>query len=65
MAGYTRDFLIDVAVHRFFILGPEEQAKDRILCEKAYDLYGKDKFRALTSVTAETIREYKAYQKNV
>jgi hypothetical protein len=65
MAGYTRDFLIEVAVHRYLCLGSEAQAQDRKICEVTYDKFGKDKFRDLACVTPQAIRDYKAYLKNV
>lgn len=67
MAGYTRNFLIDVALHRYHILNlsAEEKDKDRARCELTYDKYGKDKFREYTCVTPQAIRDYKAYLKNV
>lgn len=60
MAGYTREFLIDAFVSRYEPLGPEIAARQRKLAESTYDRFGKDKYRALASLDAEAIREYKA-----
>lgn len=67
MAGYTREFLVDVALHRYHILklSAEELTIDRKRMEHTYDTYGKDKFRDYACVTPDAIRQYKQYLKNV
>lgn len=58
--AYTKEFLINVYLHR--IAGPDEaqMARLRDIAERFYDSAGRDKFRLCASVTPEAIREYKA-----
>ena len=63
MAGYTRDFLLSAYVSRYEPLGLEAVESLYKIGETAYDKFGKDKFRALASLDAEAIKQYKAKQK--
>ena len=59
MAGYTKEFLIEVALSRFEMLNHDKINGLRIMFNNFYDEVGKDKFRTYTCVTAELIKEYK------
>lgn len=59
MAGYTKEFLIDVAISRFEILGVESAENMRPMFEIHYNKVGKEEFRKHASIDAETIRNYK------
>jgi hypothetical protein len=59
MAGYTRDFLLECFVSRYEPLGFETVERQYRLAAKAYDEFGKDRFRELASLDAKAIREYK------
>lgn len=60
MAGYTREFLIDAFMSRYFEAIPtEKEIILRDLAEKHYDNVGKDKFREAASLDAEAIRRYR------
>jgi hypothetical protein len=60
MAGYTRDFLIDAFMSRYFeILETAQEIRLRESAEILYDKKGKDKFREYASLDAAAIRKYK------
>lgn len=61
MAGYTKEFLIECFVSRYYCLGKEIEEKQRALAIKTYDEFGRDKFRVYASLDAEAIREAKKY----
>jgi hypothetical protein len=63
MAGYTRNFLLNAYTSRYEPLGLDAVESLHKLAETAYDKFGKDKFRALASLDAEAIKQYKAKQK--
>lgn len=60
MAGYSKEFLIDAFMSRYFLDISIEALVD---LEKSaielYDRVGRDKFREYASLSAEAIREYK------
>ena len=63
MAGYSKEFLIDVALDRFVrcrLLNPDQVESLEKMYNNFYDKVGRDKFRAYASVDAEAIRTYKA-----
>ena len=60
MAGYSKEFLIDAFMSRYFeALSKEKEESLRILAERHYDKVGKDKFRESASLDAEAIRLYR------
>lgn len=62
MAGYTKDFLIDAYLSRFFDVKDIAIEQLELLeanAIKLYDRVGKDKFRDYASLDAGAIREYK------
>lgn len=61
--AYTKEFLVNVFLHRYRSLGDEKVCGLRDLAERFYDTAGRDKFRVYACVTPEAVREYKAYQK--
>jgi hypothetical protein len=60
MAGYTKEFLVEVALSRFEVLPLENINYLRDMFNDFYDKVGKDKFRTYSCVTADLIKEYKA-----
>ena len=57
--AYTRDFLIDAFLSRYYSLSEEKFAELEIMANKFYDQVGKDKFRMYCSLDAEALRKYK------
>jgi hypothetical protein len=63
MAGYSKEFLIDVALDRFVhcsLLNADQVESLEKMYNNFYDKVGRDKFRVYASVDAEAIRAYKA-----
>jgi hypothetical protein len=63
MAGYTKEFLIDVFMNRYVNCDNISIEKLERLEKMAHDLYdrvGRDSFRVYACLDAEAIREYKA-----
>jgi hypothetical protein len=63
MAGYTKEFLIDVFMNRYVNCDNISIEKLERLEQMAHDLYdrvGRDSFRVYACLDAEAIREYKA-----
>lgn len=59
MASYTKDFLLDAFLSRYYSLSEEEFAGLEIMANRFYDEVGKDKFRVYCSLDAEALRKYK------
>jgi len=62
MAGYTKEFLIDVFMNRYVNCDSISIEKLERLEQMANDLYdrvGRDSFRVYACLDAEAIREYK------
>ncbi len=59
MAGYTRDFLIDAFLSRYYSLSEEKFAELEIMANSFYNKVGKEKFRTYCSLDAEALRKYK------
>lgn len=62
MAGYTKEFLIDVFMSRFLscsMLTIEQLLRLEELANDCYDKYGRDKFREYASLDAAAIRAFK------
>jgi hypothetical protein len=62
MAGYTKEFLIDVFMNRYVNCDNISIEKLERLEQMAHDLYdrvGRDSFRVYACLDAEAIREYK------
>ena len=59
MAGYTKEFLVEVALSRFEMLPLENINYLRDMFNTFYDKVGKEKFRTYSCVTADLIKEYK------
>lgn len=62
MAGYTKEFLIDVFMSRFLPyknITIETLENLEALAIKLYDEKGRDEFRAYGSLDAQAIKEYK------
>lgn len=57
--AYTRDFLIDAFLSRYYSLSEEKFAELEIMANKFYDQVGKDKFRVYCSLDAEALKKYK------
>ena len=62
--AYTKEFLIDAYIYRFYSLKPEVIETLKNLAKDAYDKYGKDEFRKLASLDADAIKQYKLWMKN-
>lgn len=65
MAGYTKEFLVDVFMSRYVNCDNISIEKLEKLEQMALDLYdrvGRDQFRVYACLDAEAIREYKAMQ---
>jgi hypothetical protein len=65
MAGYTKEFLVDVFMSRYVNCDNISIEKLEKLEKMALDLYdrvGRDQFRVYACLDAEAIREYKAKQ---
>lgn len=58
-AGYSKEFLVNAALHRFKCLGEANVAELRVMFEPFYDKVGKDAFRKYTSLDADAIKKYK------
>lgn len=58
-AGYTKEFLIEVALSRFEMLPHDQINNLRNMFNDFYDKVGKEKFRTYSCVTADLIKEYK------
>lgn len=59
MAGYTKDFLLDAFLSRYYSLSEEKFAELEIMANRFYNEVGKDKFRTYCSLDAEALRKYK------
>ena len=62
MAGYTKEFLIDVFMSRY--LGCDHLSIEKLerlenMANDRYDRVGRDQFRVYACLDAEAIREYK------
>ena len=62
MAGYTKEFLIDVFMSRY--LGCDHLSIEKLerlenMANDLYDRVGRDQFRVYACLDAEAIREYK------
>jgi hypothetical protein len=63
MAGYTKEFLVDVYLSRFMNCSQVTPDQLEVLEHNAnrfYDEVGRDKFRTYASVDAEAIKLYKS-----
>jgi hypothetical protein len=63
MAGYSKEFLVAVALDRFVhcrLLNPDQIENLEKMYNNFYDVVGRDKFRVYATVDAEAIRTYKA-----
>jgi hypothetical protein len=63
MAGYSKQFLIDVALDRFVhcsLLTAEQVESLEKMYNEFYEVVGRDKFRVYASVDADAIKQYKA-----
>lgn len=60
--AYTKEFLVNVFLHRYRNLSQDKIDGLRILAERFYDDAGRDKFRVYACVTPEAVREFKAYK---
>lgn len=60
-AAYTKEFLINVFLHRYRSLGKDEIDSLRKLATDFFDSAGRDKFRVYACVTPEAVREYKKF----
>lgn len=60
--AYTKEFLINVFLHRFRNLDEIKLRDLRSMADSFFDAAGRDKFRVYGCVTPEAVREYKAYQ---
>ncbi len=62
MAGYSKDFLIDVYMHKF-ITSKLVDINTLVILEdnanKFFDRVGRDEFRKYADVTPERIKEYR------
>lgn len=58
-AGYTKDFLLDAFLSRYYSLSEEKFAELEIMANRFYNEVGKDKFRVYCSLDAEALRKYK------
>ena len=59
MAGYTKDFLIDAFLSRYYSLCEEKFAELEIMANHFYNDVGRDKFRTYCCLDAEAIKKYK------
>lgn len=59
--AYTKEFLVNVFLHRYRNLSQDKVDHLRSIAECFYDSAGRDKFRVYACVTPEAVREYKAY----
>jgi len=57
--GYTKDFLLDAFLSRYYSLSEEKFAELEIMANRFYNEVGKDKFRVYCSLDAEALRKYK------
>ena len=58
-AGYTKDFLIDAFLSRYYSLSEEKFAELEIMANRFYNEVGKDKFRVYCSLDAEALQKYR------
>jgi hypothetical protein len=58
-AGYTKDFLLDAFLSRYYSLSEEKFAELEIMANRFYNEVGKDKFRVYCSLDAEALRKYR------
>ena len=66
MAGYTKEFLMEVAMDRFVkcsLLTVEQLIATEELLDSFYDAEGRDKFRIYTGVDSAAIKNFKAGSK--
>lgn len=65
MAGYTKQFLIDIVMNRYSDTFESVDASEKYekMLQDQYDVEGKDKFRVSASLDAAAIKEYKAAKK--
>jgi hypothetical protein len=62
MAGYSKQFLIDVALDRFLhctLITVSQLESLEKMYNEFYDVVGRDAFRTYASVDAEAIKTYK------
>jgi hypothetical protein len=62
MAGYDKDFLVAVFMHKYIksgVIAIETLCDMEENAYKLYDRVGKDKFREYAAVTPQAIKEYK------
>lgn len=57
--GYSRQFLIDAFLSRYYSLPTEKFEDLEKMAEAFYDEVGKDKFRTYCSLDAEAIQKFK------
>lgn len=63
MAGYSKEFLIDVFLSKYIncsIISVETIEKLERMATDLYDKVGRDKFRVYASVDAQAIKDYRA-----
>lgn len=58
-AGYSKEFLVEAFVSRFYILGKADEEAARKMATEFYDKVGKDKFRVYCSLDAEALQKYR------
>lgn len=65
MAGYSKELIVSVFLHRFKVGGlPKSQLDDlEIMANSYYDEVGKDTFRKYASVTPDAIKKYQQFIK--
>lgn len=59
MAGYTKDFLLDAFLSRYYSLSEEKFAELEIMANRFYNEVGRDKFRVYCSLDAEALKKYR------
>lgn len=62
-AAYTKEFLVNVFVHRFRNLNQDKIDSMRTMADAFYDDVGRDKFRVYASLPPDVIKEYKLWLK--
>ena len=63
-AGYTKDFLLDAFLSRYYSLSEEKFAELEIMATRFYDEVGKDKYRVYTGLDAAALKVYKEFVKH-
>jgi hypothetical protein len=59
MSDYSKDFLLDAFLSRYYHLSEEKFAEMEIMANKLYNQVGKDRFMAINFLDEETLKEYK------